>query len=259
MATVSAKRQGRVSGKGGEVYESAKDRCNAAVQEMGRHEFADDLARQNDMTNAEKQTLNTNIISFLFDEQKKLRDQTAENLNGTPVGRFVEKFGGWLNKGSKKARVIKGIGVGLAVGAAGVLTAGAAGAVIGGGLAAVARGAKTYANYEHGKRGADEYTDTDKQALTEDLDQYRASPSDVLANGQDYLAKWHEEDVTTEQTKRKKALGLGALVGALPVLGGAAAAWGIHEIAGHDFTLWNHGASNNTDTNPAANPNQYFF
>ena len=246
LSTLTAKRQGRVAGKGGEVYAATHDAYMDQVIAAGKIE---NEAVLNDETLTDEQK-NAAVISYLFEEQRKLREQTTEKLKGTKVGKFVE----WMNRGGRTKRFFKGVAVGAGVGitAAGIgALAGVAGAAaVGAGVAAVGTGvwrfARGFARADaRGGRGmadapdlADHALDThvpaevqERDAMAElfgipavdpELEPETPAKIDHMEVMTYRFADVFERDTQAEQNKRRKAViwGLGGIA-AGAALGGA--------------------------------------
>ncbi|HEY0965608.1 MAG TPA: hypothetical protein VGE13_03960 [Candidatus Saccharimonadales bacterium] len=205
-ATASAKRQGRAfSMKKDKNRDTLKDKYHKSVQKLGIMELEDQIS-DND-SDAEK---NAKVIAWLFDEQAKLRELTTEKLQGTKVGRFVN----FMNKGSRKARFMKAVGLGVVAGVGGSLLAGAAGAAaIAVGAAGASRFVRGYVRGD-GHRGMmtaqEEFGDNP-------VELENVQPHDTTEHLFDAAAEQYNEafenDTKLEQKKRKKALiaGVGAV------------------------------------------------
>ncbi len=211
-ATASAKRQGRAFSLKDKARDEIRDDYHAKVQKLGILELDGQIADTDDAT-----AKNAKVITFLFDEQKKLRELTTEKLKGTKVGKFVA----FMNKGSLAQRIAKGVGLGFiagGVGAVGGALIGAAG--IGAGVAAaVAAGASRFvrgysSNDRHrGMQTAEEALGANGSEIGTDALDTTVSLTDRLDDIAGTMNDVFEDDTVAEQNKRKKALtwGLGSV------------------------------------------------
>ena len=210
LATLSAKRQGFIAGRGGEQYADALSAYNEKVVALGKLELQEELSNEL-LTDTDKNAL---AVSFIFGEQQRLREQTKEKLAGTPVGKFVE----FMNRGNKVVRLAKGVGLGVAAAGAGAAIgalAGVAGvAALGAGVAAGATAAVRFgrgfarADAKYG-RGLQDLTDThavEAQATV-------TANETRLESINQYFTETLEKDTKNEQSKRRKAVawGLGGI------------------------------------------------
>lgn len=237
LAKFAAKRQGRLFGDGGEAYTEAKQEYDAKVLELGKIQFSDSRQMFEQMSDEEKTHFSVNVTKYIVDEQQKLREVTNKNLKGTKVGKFVE----WMQSGSKKQRVVKG----LAIGAAGaVVGAGASFIIAGAGLAAgagaIAVGTTRLGSFARG------YATRDKRGMGDLQDQHKNELQDHLKNENHNLfdtthqrtETWYEIDSREQQKRRRHAVGK-----ALAIMGvGAVVGEGVHLLAEHvDFhNLFHH-------------------
>jgi len=130
VAKLSAKRQGRLWGDGGEAYSEAVKAYNAQVVKLGRLEKKD-IIEDETISDVTKKA---EVVGYLFQEQNELRKASVEKLENTAVSKFVE----FMNRGNIAQRIAKGVALGVG---ASVIAAGA-GAVIGiAGGAAIVGGA----------------------------------------------------------------------------------------------------------------------
>ena len=223
-AQMSSKHLGRAFSRSSAEYEQAKQDYENLVRERGRWALDNNVLASEDerLTPGEK---NARVIGYLFEEQAVLREQTVAELEKTKVSRFVQ----WMNKGNIAQRAAKGIGLGLAAGAAGALVAGAAGAgLLAAGAVGASRFVKGYAarDRHRGSNIRQELGERDEEALRQglmdgqvlDVTQSHGRTNNLL-----------ERDVHAEQKERKRALGWGAVSVAL----GAGLSYGISEAAGN--------------------------
>ena len=224
LSTLSAKRQGRLFGEGGEKYQEADQAYKEQIQKLGRLELATELADES-LSETDKNAL---VIAFLFAEQQELRQQTTEKLKGTTVGRFVE----WMNKGGALKRLGKGVLIGAAAGvvgagigtAAGVAGVAALGAGIATGATMATRFARGFASADARKgRGMKELGDDHAVEARENAEV--AENEDALARYARFFDEKFEEDTRNEQSKRRKSVawGLGGVALGAGIAGTAAA------------------------------------
>jgi hypothetical protein len=222
-STVSAKRQGRAFGKASK-HDEVRDDYHAKVQSLGILELKDQINPEDDET-----TKNAQIIAYLFEEQRRLRELTTEKLQGTKVGKFVK----FMNKGKLGTRLMKGFGVGLVVGAGGTVLLGAAGAAAG---AAVAIGAsrfvKGYASNDRhrGMQTAEEsFMNENGESVVEMEPTEGYTVKEKFASAAKMYNEDFEADTKQEQVKRQKALAWG--VGSVAV--GAGVGYALVSAADH--------------------------
>lgn len=222
MARLSAKRQRQTGIRNkfsNKKYERIQRWYTASVIEAGRRtheqEFQDTAT-----TEDEKRALAT---QFILEEQTKLREASLELLKNTKVSKFIE----WMTRGSKTARIAKGILVGGAGAAAGaglvIASAGVSAAVIfGGALTFATRYARGYAVHDAKQgRGITATIDADsaKTKLESKFDSQNDADHFYTATG--HFTDEFNKDVKLEQKKRRKTvrraigqLALGAGAGA---------------------------------------------
>lgn len=240
LAMLSAKRQGRVAGSGGEAYQEALQKYNTHMIALAELENAPVLeATLNQDPELDKEAKEQHVVKYLIEEQAKLRGATVEKLKNTKVGKVVE----WMTRGNRAVRILKGIGVGVGAGAlaAGIgLAAGAAGvAAIGAGVAGLATAAvrfgRGYAMADaRGGRGMK--IEVEEANVTDSLQESPATEEN--AGEPDYVKRIatllghdFETDTQKEQAKRRKSLAWG--LGTLAVGGaiGTAITLGIDALA----------------------------
>lgn len=224
LARLAAKRQSKLFGRGGRKYDEAYDEYSAAVTEVGRHEEA----QRNEADPARSlEQKNRDVIAFIFDEQRKLREQTVENLRGTKVGRFIEA----MNKGGKAVRFLKGTALGVGVGlVASALIATGAGVLAGAATAGVmgSRFARGFAAAD-ARNGRGMPTEVDEQGRNT-LDGRVNDPDFAVDHAHDEAMESFEYDTKQEQKKRRSAAAWG--MGGIVV--GSVIGEGIH-LAAHGF------------------------
>jgi hypothetical protein len=275
LAKLAAKRQGRLAGKGGEAYVTAKDEYTALMREIAKHDLREQLDDEN-LTPDQKKIV---VVDYLLREQKTLREQTVTELRGTRMGKFV----GWMAKGNVAVRALKGVAVGLGAGIVGAgigALAGVAGvATVGAGLAAgataVGRAVRGYAAHDARKgRGMNTtITDTTVEGNLRDRDAAIATLEDDHTQHVDagiaHVDTLFERDTKHEQSKRRES----AAAGMAGVVLGTTIAFGLQSAAdtGLFHGSWNHltnggdthatnggqtpGGTHDTGTNPPANTN----
>jgi hypothetical protein len=200
-ATESAKRQGKAFSLKDKKRDEIRDDYHKKVQQLGILELEDIIEDTDDDT-----TKNAKVIAYLFEEQRKLRELTTEKLKGTKVGKFVE----FMNKGSLGMRLLKGVGLGVAVGVGGGALLGAAGAA-GAAVAAIgaSRFVKGYASNDRhrGMKTAEEEFG-DRPVELEDTE--NDSIEQRFNEAAEVYNEAFEDDTKKEQAKRRKALAWGA-------------------------------------------------
>lgn len=222
MARLSAKRQRQTGLRNkfsNKKYNQTQRWYTAAVIEAGRRTHAQEIADAA-TTEDEKRALAT---QFILEEQTKLRNASLELVKNTKVSKFIE----WMTRGSKTARIAKGVLVGGAGAAAGaglvVASAGVSAAVIfGGALTFAGRYARGYAAHDakHGRGIATDIdSDAAKTALESKFDDQGAA--DHFYTATDHFTEEFNKDIKLEQKKRRKTvyktvgqLALGASAGA---------------------------------------------
>lgn len=216
-ATVSAKRQGRAWGKGGEDAQAAEDAYQQSVRVAGIHELSGQISDSDDET-----TKNAKVYSYLFEEQVRLRELTTNKLQDTKLGKYVE----WMNSGGKLKRLGKAalIGAGAAV-ASGLVVLAApvalgVGAGVAGGIGTAAAGTARFARgYARGDRSrgmasAESTFGANGQNLDKEYELSSDENSTLferLDESADAYDDGFERDTRKEQNKRKKAVAIGAV------------------------------------------------
>lgn len=208
LATLAAKRQGKLFGKGGNQYDEAHEEYSAAVVGAGRNL---ETLRNTDNPARTQEEKNRDVITYILEEQRRLRTETVENLRGTKVGKFIEL----MNRGGKGARFFKGTLLGVGVGvlgsaliatgvglAAGVATAGVMGTRFARGFAA--------ADAQNG-RGMPLLAD---ETAGSSLDGRAAASDFTIEEGHEEAMNSFEYDTKQEQKKRRRAAaaGMGGIV-----------------------------------------------
>ena len=241
-ARISSKRQRRTFDRRIEGYNAAKDRYNELVQQRGRLLLADQLAVSEDGTQKNKL-----VLTYLAQEQNELRDLVKHESDA----KWSYKFARWMNEGSRKKRLAKGVAIGLIVGTGGSLLAGAAGAgILAGGAVAASRFVRGYtARHTEGM----DRLDTEK-AVNDAAYRANMHDGDVVEKNADILNGYFERDSKREQAKRRKAFAWGAGSIAVGAAAGHLLHLGIDHVAGwadHNNFGGHPGADNHTSP---ANP-----
>ena len=226
LSSLSAKRQGRIAGKGGEAYATTRTAYMERVIALGKLENETII---NDATFSEQEK-HVKVIEYIFAEQAKLREQTIEKLNGTKVGRFVE----WMNRGKIATRVAKGllvgVGVGLAAAGIGALAGIAGAATIGAGVGAVGLGAWRFARSfaradSRSGRGMAAVPDMANHAfdsLSIIATPHSSTNNEYVVTAARRFGDVFESDTKNEQHKRRQSVvwGLGGLAAGIALAGG---------------------------------------
>lgn len=243
-ASISSKRQARVFRRNAKDQATAYHDYMTKVNELGRLELEDIIS--DDTVDETKK--NAEVISYLFDEQAKLRELTTEKLKGTKVSKFIA----WMNKGGLVKRILKGGSIGLAAGLVGAFAGGLVGAgVVTAGAVGAARFVRGYTLGDKDKRGmaaADESMKDDVATRLADTD----IDGDTFDKASLHFDAAFENDTRKEQNKRRKAAAAG--LGMVAV--GSLAGYGVHAAAAaisHHDLQWlggnhHHGTGKNTTT-----------
>lgn len=251
-ARAASKRLGRAFSIKDSKRDTLKEEYNTAVQSLGKLELRSVLEDDTVSVNDKK----VEVLKYLFAEQKKLREQTLENLKGTKVSKFVE----WMNRGKFATRVAKGIGIGVVAGVAGSVAAGAVGAgIVAAGAVGASRFVKGYASKDK-HRGSkmpgkldevDPQNSDDTKIVLEHL--AGSNSSNILESASEKVNSFFEDDVKDEQKERRKSLAWG--MGSIAVGAGAGyllsntSVLGDAKDAVHDkINSWLNGSS--TDVKP---------
>lgn len=249
MAAVSAKRQGRLFGKSGE-YEQLQAEYNTQLVALGKMKLAEVIANDA-LTDSQK---NVAVISYIFDEQQQLREQTKEVLKDTKVSKFIE----WFNSGTKGQRFRRGVYLGLGgviVGAGlGAVAGVAAGAGIAGAATATAVSGTRFARYFAKKdnqqgRGMEQI---ENQAIVQHKSETMKrlegdSEADKLATASNYFTDLFERDTKAQQEKRRKSVRAGLAGVAIGAVAGGLAA----EAASQGFDAIGEWSNRNLPTSNA--------
>jgi hypothetical protein len=210
LATLSAKRQGKIFGTGGTKYEEAKEAYDEQVIKLGKLE-KQSIIDDNEVSEVTKKA---EVVAFLFEEQNNLRELSMDKLKGTAVHKFVEM----MNKGNVAQRIGKGIlfgaGVSLVAASAGAVIGAAGATVIVGGVTA---GIISSGRFARGFARSDAKKGRGMQKL-EDAGHLEDGQSVDANNSSEYFDKIHqhysdkfETDTEKEQKKRLKSVGAGVL------------------------------------------------
>lgn len=258
-AGLQAKRQMRLWDRRIHGYNEAKDRYTALQDEYISKKLEDTI---NDETKSDAEK-NEAVIKSVFKEQNKLREKSQEIIKNTKMSKFIEKFGGWLNKGSRWAKFGKGmlVGAGVSVVGAGAgLLLGAAGAgaaVVGGGVLAAKASmrftrayAKTDAQQGRGMNTLQKSTREDwKNELSRDGD----DEASVVAKALQLSRRTFEDDTQKEKSKRRKttASAMGGV--AAGVVLGTAGGVLLDHFGVVDHLPWHHDADGTKSAETAEN------
>lgn len=225
-ANMQAKRQGRLWDRRIPGYNAAKERYERLKREMGITSLEVTLS-DDSLSDDEK---NAAVISYIFDENNKIRTLTSEEVEGTRINKFVKAVGGWLNRGNGWVRLGKGVAVGVGVGAVGAgvgLLAGAAGAgaAVAGGAALIAKVplkfTKAYAQSDARQgRGMHQLEDDVKSEWSSEIND--TNGQSVIDQVMSMSNRSFESDTKREQGKRRKttAVAMGGIaLGSLSAVG----------------------------------------
>ncbi|MNH50469.1 hypothetical protein D3C73_20830 [compost metagenome] len=225
LAELSAKRQGRIAGKGGEAYAEAKELYDEQMILLARAELKSEL-EDNSISDDTKKI---RVTEYLLEEQTKLRELTIDKLQNTPVGNFVK----YMNRGKIATRIAKGLGLGLVAGVVGAgigVAAGVAGvAAVGAGVATAAtaavRFARGFAHVDAKEGRGMQQLSGDQAQKDEIISSLDAAPT-YIDTAHQQLSDKYEEDTKKEQGKRRKSVGAGVL----GIVLGAGIAAGAHAL-----------------------------
>lgn len=218
-AALSAKRQRRLFDRHNiHGYNAARDHYQELVVECQKLDLADALEAETDQTQRRLMT-----AAYWLNEQNLLREETKKTVEGKKTWKFAHAFSEFLNSGSPRMRMLKGIALGVGVGVAGSLLGGVLGAAtIGTGIVAAGRFARGY--FTHHKGGIDKHNVNAEDMLQsighDDLD------DDAFHEAlQQESKEMFNRDGKREQGKQLKAFAWGA--GSVAV--GAAVGWAVAE------------------------------
>lgn len=229
MATVSAKRQGKLFGRG-RSYEEVKERYDEQLVKVAKLKMGDV-----DRTQLTDSQLNGLAIGHYLEEQNALRAVSKEKLAGTATGKFIN----WITEGSKAAR----LGKGMLVGAGGVIVGAGVGALLGvaAGAALAAGAAATMKVAVSSARGfavKDNQQGRGMSQLDEathklEAQQYFTRHADSAESREDlahtYFQEVYEKDTQEEQEKRRASARRGIAGAAIGMVVGGTAAYLIGE------------------------------
>ncbi|HSW91076.1 MAG TPA: hypothetical protein VLG09_00335, partial [Candidatus Saccharimonadales bacterium] len=237
LAELSAKRQRRLFTRSNTLYEfdDKVDQYEKAVNELAKAE----LEAEKDAGKERDETEERFAAALkLVNNYRQLQELSVDKLKKTKVAGFIRI----MTSGSTPMRMLKGLGLGVGVGlVAGALTAVTGGAAAAGAataLVAAGKFARSYARFDNeenrGVKIADASLDTEvvgeSGATGKDTDE-----TIDLVNK--YLLKQLEEDMLTEQDKRRKATGKAMAM----VVVGSLAGEALHY--GHDLYTSHHAHS----------------
>jgi hypothetical protein len=211
VAKLSAKRQGRLWGDGGEAYSEAVKAYNAQVVKLGKLEKKD-IIEDETISDVTKKA---EVVGYLFQEQNELRKASVEKLENTAVSKFVDV----MTRGNIAQRIAKGALLGLgasvvAAGAGAVIGVAGGAAIVGGvtaGIVGAARFARGYARSD-GKRGRgmQQLNDISHLAEAQDVEVEDDNYFDAIFS---HFQENYEKDIDKEQAKRWRSViaGLGGI------------------------------------------------
>lgn len=256
-AALQAKRQMRLWDRRIHGYNEAKDRYTALQDEYISKKLEDTIHDET-KTDAEKTEA---VIKSVFKEQNKLREKSQEIIKNTKMSKFIEKFGGWLNKGSRWTKFGKGVLVGTGVsviGAGAGLLLGAAGAgaaIVGGGALAAKAGmrfTRAYAKTDAQQgRGMNTLQKSTREDWKNELLQNGGEETSAVAKALQLSRKTFEDDTQNEKSKRRKTT--------VSAMGGVAAGVVLGSVGGllldhfgvADHLPWHHDADSTKSTEAA--------
>lgn len=218
-AALSAKRQRRMFDRRIHGYNQTRDTYNELVVECQKLDLAEMLENEPDQT---QQRLM--VAEYWLNEQNLLREETKNTVEGKRTWKFAHAFANFLNSGSRRTRMIKGIALGFGIGIAGSMLGGVLGAAtIGTGIVAAGRFARGYfarhtGGMEQHDLGAEDML---QQIGHEDLDE-----AEFQAAVQDESLEMFNRDGKKEQSKQRRAFAWGAGSVAVGAVLGAAFAGG---------------------------------
>lgn len=246
LAELSAKRQRRLFSRSETLYEfdDKVDQYEEAVNELAKAE----LKAEKDAGKERDETEERFAAALkLVDNYRQLQELSVDKLKKTKVSGFIR----FMTSGGRGMRILKGVGLGVSVGVLGAavtaVTGGAAAAgLVTAGVAAT-RFARSYARFDNEENRGVKIADASLD--TEVVDKSGATGKDSdetidLVNK--YLLEQLEEDMLTEQDKRRKATrnAMGMVV--VGSLAGEALHFGHDLYASHHA----HGASGDAHDNP---------
>ncbi|RYX79438.1 hypothetical protein EON76_01825 [bacterium] len=203
LARMGAKRgtriRSRTKGEKAEMYEYVHGAYNQKVVELGRLKLAESLEDEDLSADDKKKE----VLGYLFSEQQKLREETSDKLEGTPMGKVVK----WMNTGGRLKKFMKVAGVGLIAGAAGMATGGLAGGLIAAGVAGGSRMFRGFVAAE-GKNGR-ALNDVDTNMLNAKA--FENDAHSLLDAGANALGESFNDEIKGRQKKVRRAFGRGAL------------------------------------------------
>ncbi len=230
VAKLSAKRQGRLWGDGGEAYSEAVKAYNAQVVKLGRLEKKD-IIEDETISDVTKKA---EVVGYLFQEQNELRKASVEKLENTAVSKFVE----FMNRGNIAQRIAKGVALGvgasvIAAGAGAVIGIAGGAAIVGGataGIIGAGRFARGFARSDAKRgRGLQELNDISHLEKAQNVEVENDNHFDAIFS---HFQENYEKDIDKEQANRRRSViaGLGGI--ALGTGIGAAVAFAADALPG---------------------------
>lgn len=215
-AAMSAKRQRRLFDRRIHGYNATQERYDQLVIECQKLDMADVLQAETDYIQRRLMT-----AEYWLNEQNLLREETKKTVEGKKTWKFAHAFSEFLNSGSTRMRIAKGVALGFGIGIAGTMLGGVFGAAtIGTGIVVAGRFARGY--FARHKGGIDQHgvgaEDMLQSIGDEDLDD-----AEFQAALQQESKEMFNRDGKKEQNKQRIAFAWGA--GSVAV--GAAAGWAI--------------------------------
>jgi hypothetical protein len=220
LANLTVKRQGKLGGKVNKEYIAAELAYQEAMIAYGRAGEAMLSTREDSRTDLQKRS---DAVEYLLHEAAELRKITNEKWNNTAVNKICA----WMARGNLAQRIAKGVLVGAGVSAAaaavGTVTGGTGLLTVAGAGAAAARIMRAYGtqrgrnlvkgNASTDMTGVEGHTMADRQAFMDRqrndqemrnmVDVYGADA--ILAGGSDLLLDKHEESISAEHKKNRRA------------------------------------------------------
>jgi len=230
VAKLSAKRQGRLLGDGGEAYSEAVKAYNAQVVKLGRLEKKD-IIEDETISDVTKKA---EVVGYLFQEQNELRKASVEKLENTAVSKFVE----FMNRGNIAQRIAKGVAlcVGasvIAAGAGAVIGIAGGAAIVGGataGIIGAGRFARGFARSDAKRgRGLQELNDISHLEKAQNVEVENDNHFDAIFS---HFQENYEKDIDKEQAKRRRSVIAGLSGIALGTGIGAAVAFAADALPG---------------------------
>lgn len=209
LAQLSASRQRRIAGKGGEDYQEALKEYNDELIARGKEQLQEVL-NDDTLNDAEK---NKKVIEYLFEEQNKLRSESLAAVKDSKQSKIIDWFARKMDAKTTAGRIAKSIIFGAALGTAAAATLGLGGgvaAVVGVGIAAgTVKFSRAYAMREaKSGRGLSLADESVKQKTLEADFATPITTDNAFEEFQAQLNQNFESDVKKEQAKRRKSVAI---------------------------------------------------